>query len=198
MLWTVVLEKTLESPFYSKEIQSVHPKGNQSWIFFGTTDAEVSVLWLPDVKNWLIGNFPDAGKACRPMEKETTEDEMVGWDHWLNGHKFEQALRVGEGQRSLECCSPWDHRVGQDAETELNWYVNYVVDIPRYIFLLSGPQLSSKPQLSWINSLIHIQSIYFILWKVSMHGSSSNNLCSLQKSLPLPFLNIFFFFFPQY
>ena len=89
--WTVVLEKTLESPLDCKEIQPVNPKGNQSWLFIGRTDAEAetSILWLPDVKNWLTGKDPDAGKDGRREEKGMTEDEMVGWHHWLNGHEFE-------------------------------------------------------------------------------------------------------------
>ena len=89
--WTVVLEKTLESPLDCKEIQPVHPKGDQSWIFIGTTDveAETPVLWLSDVKNWLIGKDPDAEKDWRREEKGMTEDEMVGWHHWLNGHEFD-------------------------------------------------------------------------------------------------------------
>ena len=88
--WTVVLEKTLESPFDYKEIQSVHSKGHQSWIFIGRTDAEAEapVLWPPDAKNWLIGKDPDAGKDWR-QEKGMTEDEMVGWHHRLDGHDFE-------------------------------------------------------------------------------------------------------------
>ena len=85
--WTVVLEKTLEGPLDCKEIQPVHPKGNQSWIFIGRTDAPI--LWPPDAKNWLIGKDPDAGKDWRGEEKGTTEDEMVGWHHRLNGHEFE-------------------------------------------------------------------------------------------------------------
>ena len=107
--WTVVLEKTLESPLDCKEIQSVHPKGNQSWIVIGRTDAEAEapMLWLSDVKNWLIGKDPDVGKDWRREEKGTTEDEMVGWHHQLDGHEFEQGLRVGNGQGSLECRSPW-------------------------------------------------------------------------------------------
>ena len=90
-LWTVVLEKTLESPLECKEIQPLHPKGNQSWMFIGRTDAEAEgpTLWPPDAKNWLIGKDPVAGKGWRQEEKETTEDEMVGWHHWLNGHEFE-------------------------------------------------------------------------------------------------------------
>ena len=88
--WTVVLEKTLESPLDGKEIQPVHPKGNQSWIFIGRTDAEAEtpILWPPDAKSWLIWKDPDAGKDWRDEEKGTTEDEMVGWHHWLNGHEF--------------------------------------------------------------------------------------------------------------
>ena len=97
---TVVLEKTLESPLDCKEIQQINPKGNQSWIFTGRTDAEAetSTLWLPDVKNWLTEQHPDAGKDWRREEKGTTEDEMVGWHHWLNGRKFQQALGTGDGQ----------------------------------------------------------------------------------------------------
>ena len=104
--WTAVLEKTLESPLDCKEIQLVHSKENQSWIFIGRTDAEAEapILWPPDVKNWLIGNDPDAGKDWK--QKWTTEDEMVGWLHQLDGHEFEQALGVGDGQGSLACCSP--------------------------------------------------------------------------------------------
>ena len=89
--WTVVLKKTLKSPLDCKEIQPVHAKGNQSWIFIGRTDAEAELptLWPPDVKNWLTGKDPDAGKDWRQEEKGTTEDEMVGWHHWLNGHELE-------------------------------------------------------------------------------------------------------------
>ena len=94
-LWTVVLEKTLESPLDFKEIKPVHPKGNQSWIFIGRTDAEAEtpILWPPDGKNWLIGKDPDAGKDWRWEEKGTTEDEMVGWHHRFNGHQFERTPR---------------------------------------------------------------------------------------------------------
>ena len=95
----MLLEKTLESPLHCKEIQPVHPKGNQSWIYIGRTDAEVeaSKLWLPDAKNWLTAKDPDAGKDWRQEEKGTTEDEMVGWHHQLDGHEFEQATGVGDG-----------------------------------------------------------------------------------------------------
>ena len=124
--WTVVLKKTFESPLDCKEIQPVHPKGNQSWIFIGRTDVETEtpILWPSDVKNWLIGKDPDAGKDWR-REKGTTEDEMIGWHHWLNGHEFEYALGIGDGQGSLSCCCSWGHKESDTTEglnwTELNW-----------------------------------------------------------------------------
>ena len=124
--WTVVLEKTLESPLHCKEIKPVHPKGNQSWIFIGRTEAETEtpILWPPDAKNWLIRKDPDAGKDWRQEEKGKTEDEMVGWHHWLNGHEFEQASGVGDGQGSLAYCSPWGRK--DSDTTELNWTENLV------------------------------------------------------------------------
>ena len=110
--WTVVLEKTLERPLDCKETQPVYPKGNQSWILIGRTDAEAEtpIFWPPDAKNWLTGKDPDAGKDWRYMEKGMTEDEMVGWHHWLNGPEFEQTLEDVEGQISLACYSLWDHK----------------------------------------------------------------------------------------
>ena len=122
--WTVVLEKTLESPLDSMEIKPVNPKGIQSWIFIGRTDvkAEAPILWPPDVKSWITGKDPDGGKDWRWEEKGMTEDEMVGWHHWLDGHEFEQALGVGDGQESLACCSPWGHKE-LDMTEQLNWIV---------------------------------------------------------------------------
>ena len=125
--WTVVLEKTLESPLGCKEIQPVHPKGNQSWILIGRTDAEAEtpILWPHDAKSWFIGKDPDAGKDWRQEKKGMTEDEMVGWHHWLNGHESEQATGIGDWQRSLVCCSSWVHKGSNRTEwlnwTELNW-----------------------------------------------------------------------------
>ena len=120
--WTVVLEKTLVSPLDWKEIQPVSPKGNQSWIVIGRTDAQVetSVLWPHDSKNWPLGKDPDAGKEQKQEKKGTTEDEMVGWHHWLNGYEFVQPLGVGDGQGSLACCSPWGHKES-DMTERLNW-----------------------------------------------------------------------------
>ena len=104
-------------------IKTVNPKGNQPWIFIGKTDAEAEtpVLWPSDVKNWLTCKDPDAGKDWRQEEKGTTEGDMVGWHHHLNGHEFEQALGVGDGQGSLACCSPWGCKVKYDRTTKINW-----------------------------------------------------------------------------
>ena len=108
----MVLEKTLESPLDCKEIQPVNPKANQSWELIRKTDAEAEapILWPPDVKSWLIGKDPDAGKDWRQEEEGMTEDEMVGWHHWLNGHDFEQAPGDSEGQGSLACYSAWGRK----------------------------------------------------------------------------------------
>ena len=118
---TVVLEKTLENPLNCREIKPVNPKGNQTWIFIGRTDAEAEtpIFWPPDAKNWLTGKDPDAGKDWKQEEKGKTEDEMFGWHHWLNGHEFEQALGVGEEQGSLLCCSHGVARVRHNWATEL-------------------------------------------------------------------------------
>ena len=107
--WTVILEKTVAGPLDCKEIQPVHPKGNQSWIFIGRTDAEAEtpILWPPDAKSWLIGKDPDAGKDWRWEEKGETEDKIVAWHHRLNGHEFKQAPEDGERQESLACWSAW-------------------------------------------------------------------------------------------
>ena len=109
-IWTVVLEKTLESPLNCKEIQPVHPKGNQSWILIGRTDAEAEtpVLWPPDAKSWLIRKDPDSRKDWR--QERGWQKRMVGWHCWFNGHEFEQALGDCEGQGSLACCSSWGHK----------------------------------------------------------------------------------------
>ena len=125
----VVLEKTLESLLHSK-IKPVIPKGNQPQIFIGRTDAEAKapILWPLDAKNQLIGKDPDARKDWRQEEKGMTEDEMVGWHHWLNGHEFDQTLGDSEGQGSLVCCSPLGLRVGHNLATEqVNKLVSWVL-----------------------------------------------------------------------
>ena len=120
--WTVVLEKTLESPLDCKEIQPVHPKGDQSWVFIGRTDAktETPILWPPDGKSWLIGKNPDAGKDLGQEEKGTTEDEIVGWHHWLDGHGFGWTPGVDDGQGGLACCGSWSLKESDTTE-QLNW-----------------------------------------------------------------------------
>ena len=124
--WTMVLEKTLESHLDCKEIKPVNPKEIQPWIFIGRTDAEAEapIFWPPVVKNWFFGKNPDAGKDWRREEKGITEDEMVGWHHWLKGHEFEQALGNGEGQGNLACCSLWGLKKLDTSEVLNNnrWY----------------------------------------------------------------------------
>ena len=124
--WTVVLDKTLESPLDCKEIQPVHPKGNQSWMFIRRTcnEAETPILWPPDAKNWLIWKDPDAGKDWR-QEKGMAEDEMAGWHHRLNGHGFGWTPGVGNGQGGVVCCNSWGQKESDTTEwlnwIELNW-----------------------------------------------------------------------------
>jgi len=119
--WTVVLEKTLERPLDYKEIQPIHPKEEQSWVFIGRTNAEAEtpILWPPDVKSWLTGKDPDVGKDWGQEEKGMTEDERVRWHHWLNGHGFGWTQGVGDGQGGLVCCSSWGHKVLDMTELKL-------------------------------------------------------------------------------
>ena len=133
--WTVVLEKTLESPLNCKEINPVNSKGNQPRIFIGRSDAEAEtpILWLPDAKNWLIGKDPDAGKDWRQEETGMTEDEMVGWHHRFDGHEFEQTPGVGDGQGSLACCSLWGRK-----ELDMTEWLNWLTDCA-YSTALSRP-----------------------------------------------------------
>ena len=119
--WIAVLEKTLESPLDLKEIKPVNPKGNQSWIFIGRSDAEAEapIFWPPDAKSWLTGKDPDVGKDWGQEEKGETEDEMIGWHYWHNRHEFEQIPGDREGQGSQVCRSPWG-RKQQDTTKRLN------------------------------------------------------------------------------
>ena len=134
MLFNCGVEKALESPLDGKEIKPVNPKGNQSWILTGRThaEAEALILWPSYAKNCLIGNDPDAGKDWRQEERGTTEDVMIGWHHWLQGHVLEQALGVGDGQGSLACCIPWGCKESDTTErlhdnTSLNTIILFVV-----------------------------------------------------------------------
>ena len=122
--WTVVLEKTLESPLDCKEIQPVHSRGDQSWVFFGRNDAkaEIPILWPPHAKSQLIGKDSDAGRDWGQEEKGMTEDEMAGWHHWLDGQEFEWTPGVGDGQGGLACCSSWGSTIQELDKTErLKW-----------------------------------------------------------------------------
>ena len=136
------MEKTLESPLDCKEIQPVHPKGDQSWVFIGGTDAEAEtpILWPSDVKSWLIWKDPDAGKDWGQEEKGATEGEMVGWHHWLNGDEFEQTPGVGDGQGGLACCGPWG-RKELDMTELLNWtedlYLSRICVLLVILFLIA-------------------------------------------------------------
>ena len=135
-----------------KEIQPVHRKGNQSWIFIGRTEAETPILWPSDGKNWLIGKDPDAGKDWRQKEKGVTDDEMVGWRQWLNGHEFESTPGVGDGQRHLVCCNPWGVKeldttewLNWDVFLELSCFLDDPMDVGN---LISGSAAFSKTSLN--------------------------------------------------
>ena len=122
MLLNCGVEKTLENPLDCKEIQPVHAKGDQSWVFIGriAAEAEVAILWPPDAKSWFVRKDPDAGKDWGQEEKGTTEDKMIGWHHWLSGHGFGWTPGVGDGQGGLACCGSWDHKESDTTE-QLNW-----------------------------------------------------------------------------
>ena len=165
--WTVVLEKTLESPLDCKEIKPVNPKGNQSWILFGRTDAEVeaTILWPPDVKNWPFKKDPDAGTDWK-QEKGTEEDETVGWHHWLDGHGFESALGIGDRQGRLACCNPWGHKELDTTEwlnyTELIWVWNS--GSAKHLTISNG-----KPRLGITDSKKNLAILYPVVLKGYLH-----------------------------
>jgi len=162
--WTVVLEKTLERPLDCKEIQPVHPKGDQSWVFIGRTDveAETPVLWPPHVKSWLIGKDPDAGRDWGQEEKGMTEDEMAGRHHQLDVCKFEWTPGVGDGQGGPTCCDSWGHKESDITEW-LNWnelicihtcisvrvlsYINLSINI--YVYLSISAYWLCFPREPW-------------------------------------------------
>ena len=139
--WSVVLEKTLESPLDCKEIQLVHPKGDQPWVFIGGPDveAETPILWPPNVKSWLIWKDPDAGKDWQQEEKGMTEDEMVGWLCWLNGQGFAWTLGDGDGQGSLAWCGSWVHKE-LDTTEWLNWTTYLFKTFPDWLLVPGGQE----------------------------------------------------------
>ena len=181
--WTAVLEKTLESPLDCKEIQPVHPKGDQSWVFIGRTDAEgeTPVFWPPDAKSWLVGKHPDAGNGWGQEEKGTTEDEMIGRHHRLDGRGFGWTPGVGDGQGGLACCGSWG-RKESDTTEQLNWTVHRCRK-PSVIFV--GIALILWFMLGSITIVI-ILSLIVHEHRVSFH---------LFRSLSS--FSLFFFFFSQ-
>ena len=154
-----MLEKTLGSPLDSKEIQPVNPTGNQPWILIGRTNAEAPILWPPDVKSQLIGKDPDAGEDWGQEEKGATEDEMVGWRHWFDGHEIEQALGDGDGQGSLACCSPWGCKKSDMTEqiNNNNFYYYQVI----IVLILFTNHSYECPYGSKIVSILVLWSVYF-------------------------------------
>ena len=143
--WTVVLEKSLESPLDCREIQPVHPK-DQSWVFTGRTDAEAEtpILWPPHGKSWLIGKDPDAGKDWGQEEKGMTKDEMAGWHYRLNGHEFGWTPGVGDGQGGLECCGSWG-RKESDTTKWLKW-----IELTGPLLGTTGQAACSPLQKCWV------------------------------------------------
>ena len=170
--WTVVL-KTLESPLDCKEIQLVHPKGDQSWVFIGRTDAEAEtpVLWPPHAKCWLIGKDSDAGREWGQEEKGTTEDEMVEWHHWLDGHEFEWTQGVGDGQEGLACWVSWGHKESDTTE-QLNW-----------------TELNKGMKYLWINLIKEVKELYTESYNTLMKETEGHSykwkdiLCSQMRIL---------------
>ena len=158
-IWTAVLEKTLVSPLDSKEIQPVHPKGSQPWVFIGRTDAKAPILWPPDVKSCLTWEDPDSGKDWG-QEKGETEDEMAGWHHWLNGHKFEQTPGDSEGQGSLACCSPWGHKESATTGWPNNYCWRYIYVFHKLIILF----LHTYPIK--LRAYVHTK-IWTVLWQLN-------------------------------
>ena len=162
--WNAVLKKALENPLACKEIQAVHPKGNQSWIFIERIDAEAEapILWPPHAKSWLIGKDPDTWKDRRQEKKWTTEDEMVGWHHWLDGHDFEQALGVGDAQGSLACCismvtKSWK-RLSDWTELMKDWNNRFLGSSHLFFFIVILKHTNHFPL--WY--LFHIFSMFYI------------------------------------
>ena len=166
--WTVVLEKTLESPLDSKEIQPVHPK-DQSWVFFGRTDveAETPILWPPDVKRWFIWKDPDAGKDWGQEKKGMTEDEMVGWHHRLNRYRSGWNPGVGDGQGGLACCSSWGCKESHTTE-QLNW-----------------------TEWNLIHSSIHPTNIFKCLWSTRHCCRYGTTVIQGVQNMPLWYKNDF-------
>ena len=194
--WTVVLEKTLESLMDWKEMQTVHSKGDQSWVFFGRNDAkaETPVLWPPHAKSWLIGKDSDAGRDWRQEEKGITEDEMVGWHHWLDRRGFGWTPGVGDGQGGLACCDSWG-RKELDTTEQLNWTKLQPTNL---LSLWESPDKNtgvgclpfsrgSSPPRDWI-CISFIASRFFNLWAP---GEAQSNYTLIKINLKNNFEFVF-------
>ena len=173
--WAVVLEKSLESSLDYKEIQLVHPKGDQSWVFIGKTDVETetAIIWPPDAKSWRIGKDPDAGQDWGQEAKGTTEEEMVRWHHQLNGHGFGWTPGVGDGQGGLACCDSWGHKESDTTE-RLNWTeLKY--------FLTDHLQITNGITFTWRN----LSDIILTKWSqlTSSIMGQNNTMCVLCDAL---------------
>ena len=164
--WTVVLEKTLESPLDCKEIQPVNSKGDQPWVFFGRNDvkAETPELWPPHAKSWLIGKESDAGRDWGQEEMGTTEDEMAGWHYWLDGREFEWTPGVGDGQGGLACCDSWG-RKESDTTEQLNWTEQVQLSVCSLVFSMKFPMDETTVIL---NKYLYLSSCIILKWKFSM------------------------------
>ena len=164
--WTVVLEKTLESPLDCKEIERIHSEGDQSWVFVGRTDAEAEtpILWPLHTKSWLIGKDPDAGRDWGQEEKGTTEDEMAGWHHWLDGCEFGWTPGVGDGQGGLACCDSWGRKESDTTEglNWLNWTENWCSE-QRFVLFKCATQRGEK--VSFVSQIWLKAYQIFACWK---------------------------------
>ena len=175
--WTVVLEKTLESPLDSKEIKPVQPKGYQSWVFIGKTEAEAKtpILWPPNAKNWLTGNDPDAGNDWRQEEKGTSEDEMFGWHHWLDGHEFEQAPGDVKDREA------WHAAV--HGMKEESGKVDLKLNIQKTKIMASGPITSWQIEGETVEA---VTDFIFLGSQITADGDCSHKIkdtCSMEEKL---------------
>ena len=183
MLLNCGVKKTLESPLDCREIQPVHPK-DQSWVFIGRTDveAETPVLWPPDGKNWLIGKDPDAGRDWGQEEKGTTEDEMAGWHHQLDGHEFEWSPGVGDGQAGLACCDSWGRK-----ESDTTEWLNWLTDWCRETSLVKKVSVCFMP--SPISAQNEVYSMLLILSQTNLNQIIPPALSECPETIPSEILH---------
>jgi len=195
----VMLEKTLESPLDCKEIQPVHSEGDQPWDFFGRKDgkAETPVLWAPHAKSWVIGKDSDAGRDWGHEEKGTTEDEMAGWHHWLDGHESGWTPGVGDGQGGLACCDSWGLKELHTTE-RLNW-TDDDKDIFFSVLVLEG--LIGLHRAIQLQRLLHLclGHILGLLWYWMVYlGNEPRAFCLFWDCTQVLHFGLFFFFFYNY